>query len=368
MVTIALAVFATTAAAKTELLKHDDGSQEGKRSMTGGMHSVRFECPEGEWRLTGIRLHGSRYGAGQAPNEDFLVLVTNEDHSQQIEIKQPYSLFERGPEKWVRINFDPVAVSGAFHVAVFFNPTRTKGVYVGIDEGSSANSFVRTASDPSAAGDKLDGEWMIRAYLTDDTAGAARRLMTNEQRTEQQADREQSIERELLGDARSLTLKHDDGPTDDHMNIQGACYTVGYETPKNVEAYVWQVQIYASQFGREHDSEAVSGDVYVLDQDRNILSRTTFPYSVATQRKDWISIPTLPTKVQGRFYVSVDAHGKNNKGLYLGYRDDPEQTVASSDSREGDAIRPAEWSGRFSNMQWLIRVKVADRPVVYPGP
>ena len=152
------------------------------------------------------------------------------------------------------------------------------------------------------------------------------------------------------------------------MNIQNACYTVGFETPKNVGAFVWQVQIYASQFGRNIEDEEVSGDIYVLDEDRNIISRTTFPYSVATQRKSWVSIPTLPTKVRGKFYISVDAHGKSNKGLYVGYRDAAQQTIASTDSRDGDTIKPAEWSNRFENMQWLIRVKVADRPVVYPTP
>ncbi|MEM9659872.1 MAG: hypothetical protein AAF961_16030, partial [Planctomycetota bacterium] len=102
-----------------------------------------------------------------------------------------------------------------------------------------------------------------------------------------------------------------------------------------------------------------------LNENRQIVTRTTFPYSLATQQKRWISIPTLPTKVQGKFYVSVDAHGSEYKGLYMGYQDGNDEGVASTDAREGDYVRSVDWSQKFEQMQWLIRVKIADRPVVY---
>lgn len=361
------AVLATPAAAqKTELLKHDDGTQEGKRSMTGGMHAVRFECPNDQkWYVNGIRLHGSRYGTPQAPNEDFEVVIASDDFTKRQVIKKPYSLFERGNEKWVRIPIDPVEVEGPFRVAVFFNPTRTKGVYVGIDTDSSpSHSASLTASDPTGEQTELDGDWMIRAYVTNQIEGEAKSLLDDAARTEMAEEQEAQLDKEIVGDARSLTLKQDDGPTDDRMNIQGALYTVEFETPQNVEGFVWQVQCYASQFGREHDSEAVSGDVYILDENRNIISRTTFPYSVSTQKKKWFSIPTLPTRVKGKFYVSIDTHGTRFKGLYMGYQDGNSRGVASTDVRDGDRIVPGD-SNRFDHMQWLIRVKLADRPVTY---
>ena len=55
----------TTSVARGEIvcLKHDDGRQDGKRSMTGAGHAVRFECPDDEtWVVEAIAIHGSRCG------------------------------------------------------------------------------------------------------------------------------------------------------------------------------------------------------------------------------------------------------------------------------------------------------------------
>ena len=30
-----------------------------------------------------------------------------------------------------------------------------------------------------------------------------------------------------------------------------------------------------------------------------------------------------------------------------------------------DSIKPAQWSTKFTDKQWLLRVKIADRPVAY---
>ncbi|MCG8448552.1 MAG: hypothetical protein MI725_03100 [Pirellulales bacterium] len=365
---IALLIMVQSAeAAKTATLKHDDGSQEGKRSMTGGGHAVRFECPDGEtWYLKALSIHGSRYGAGKAPNEDFKVVVASDDLKRRQEIGKPYSLFKRGKEEWVRFGIDPVEVRGAFHVAVFFNPTRTKGVYVGIDTNpTTTHSAIVLASAPDKKESDLQGDWMIRAHLVKQIKGKAKTLLDATTLGKQKQQEEAAHDAKILGEARSLTLKHDTGSMDEHMNIQGALYTAVFETPKNVEGYVWQVQVYASQFGGQHDSEAVNGDVYILDKNRQVITRTTFPYSLATQEKQWIKIPTLPTKVKGKFYVSIDTHGTKFKGLYMGYQDGNKKQVASTDELEDNRVQTGDWSKKFNHMQWMIRTKVADRPVVY---
>ena len=182
----------------------------------------------------------------------------------------------------------------------------------------------------------------------------------------QAADSEaEEKDKEMLGEARSIKLQNDTGETKDHLNVGGAIYTMEFETPKEVEAFVWQVQIYASQFGSRHDSEAVSGDVYVLDKDRKIISRTSFPYSVATQEKKWISIPTLPTAVKGKFYVSINTHGGRYKGFYMGYVDGNKEGKASTDAIDKNKSVSQKWSKKFEEKQWLIRADIADRPIVY---
>lgn len=354
-------------AANTATLRHDDGSQEGRRSIAGGGHAIRFECPDEEtWYVKEISVYGSRYGTARAPEEDFKVVVASDDLSQRQEMGRPYRLFDRGNEKWVRVKIEPVEVQGAFHVALFFNPTSTKGVYVGVDKDSSpSHSTVAVASDPGKKGDKQEGNWMIRVKLAKEGKAKAKKLLDAASRADKRQEDEAASDAAILGDARSLTLKQDTGSIDNYRNIQGALYTVAFETPKNVEGYVWQVQVFASQFGGQHDSEAVSGDVYVLDENRKVVTRTTFPYSVATQERRWVSIPTLPTKVKGKFYVSIDAHGGQYKGLYVGYQDGNPKQVASTDELSQGHVRPGDWSQKFANMQWMIRAKIADRPVAY---
>lgn len=355
------------AAAEPATLKHDDNMQDSKRSITGAGQAVRFECPTDEkWYVTAISIHGSRYGTPAPPNEDFQIVVASDDLSQRQMFDKPYRLFQRGDEKWVKIGFTPVEVQGAFQIATFFNPTRTKGVYVGIDSDSTpTHSAILLASDPGKKSSELAGDWMIRAHLTQEIGGEALALASKEELSQQQMENEAEREKKILGDARSLTLKHDEGSPDEVFNIEGALYTVEFETPKKVQGYVWEVQMYGSEFGGQHDSEAVSGDVFVLNEDREIITRTTFPYSLATQQKQWISIPTLPTKVKGKFYISINTHGNKYKGIYLGYLDGNQQGVASTDEQVGNKIQKADWSEKFKDKQWMIRVKIADRPVVY---
>ena len=352
---------------KEVCLKHDDGSQESKKSMTGGTHAVLFDCPDDEqWYITRIAVHGSRYGAQRAPRDNFSVVVANKDLDKIAPLEKPYKLFKRGDPKWVQFDIPAVRVPKKFQVMVSFNPTRTKGVYVGIDQDSTpthSSVVFPDASENSKSG--IEGDWMIRAYVTKEPKQDAIGLRSPDEVAAESAKLDAESDAKLLGDARSITLSHDKGKMDKHINVQGACYTMEFETPKNVEAYVWQVQMFASQFGRSHDSEAVSGDVYILNSDREIVSRTSFPYSLTSQKKQWVNIPTLPTRVKGKFYVSINTHGKNDKGIYLGYQNAEEPDLASADELKENTIEPSEWSSKFDKMRWMIRAKVADRPVVY---
>ena len=366
---IAALTCAAFAEAQNIKLQYGDGVQDGKRSMTGAGHAVRFECPdEDQWYLSAVAVHGSRYGTPKAPRDKFSVLVASEDLKDYLRIPKPYSLFDRGETKWVKFNVPPVKIPKVFQVGLFFNPTRSKGVYVGIDEDSSpTHSMTIVPDDASKNTSDLQGDWMIRAYVTKKTPKTPRTLGNANENAAKTATLEAEREAKLLGKARSITLKHDQGATEDHLNVGGAAYTVEFETPKNVEAYVWETQVYASQFGGRHDAEAVSADVYVLDEHRKVLSRTTFPYSLATYQKQWINIPMLPTRVRGKFYVSIDTHGGKTKGLYVGYATKENTKIASTDEIVDDSIKPAQWSSKFDDKQWLMRVKIADRPVAY-GP
>ena len=38
---------------------------------------------------------------------------------------------------------------------------------------------------------------------------------------------------------------------------------------------------------------------------------------------------------------------------------------ASADELHENSVKPGDWSAKFKDKQWMIRAKVADRPVVY---
>ena len=62
-------------AGDTAVLKYDDGTPDGKRSMAGSGHAVLFAKPAGDWQLAKVHIYGSRYGSAQAPRESFQVYV-----------------------------------------------------------------------------------------------------------------------------------------------------------------------------------------------------------------------------------------------------------------------------------------------------
>jgi len=152
------------------LLAYDDGTSEGKKSIAGSGHAVLFRKPEGEWILDGVEVFGSRYGTRNPPEEDFSIYVCDENFVPLREFRRPYSIFERGGERWYKIPLEPLTIPERFYVCLSFSPTATKGVFVHYDD-SVSRPHSRSAlpySHVSDVGGMYD--WMIRAHLRKDTA------------------------------------------------------------------------------------------------------------------------------------------------------------------------------------------------------
>ncbi len=144
-------------------LAQDDGKQAGKRSIAGSGHVVRFEIPGGDWYLTGVRIYGSRYGYPAPPKEDFHIWLCDGDFKVIADFPQPYAKFKRDKPRWVNLLLEPTNVPSEFIVCVGFNPTGTKGVYVGYDESGSGNSFTGLPGGDKNPFD--EGDWLIRVRL-----------------------------------------------------------------------------------------------------------------------------------------------------------------------------------------------------------
>lgn len=146
-------------------LAHDDGQQAGKRSFAGGGHAVRFQAPGDSFYLMSIRIYGSRYGHPRPPEEDFHVSLCDKDFKLIADFPFPYSTFKRGPPEWVSLKVQPTNVPPEFIVCVGFNPTATKGVYVGYDGKGSNNSLIGLPGEVPRP--FQEGDWMIRATLVE---------------------------------------------------------------------------------------------------------------------------------------------------------------------------------------------------------
>jgi hypothetical protein len=86
---------------------------------------------------------------------------------------------------------------------------------VGIDTDSSpTHSAIILASDTDKKQSDLQGDWMIRAYVTKEVAGEAKSLSDAAARAEQKQQDEAARDAAILGEARSLALKQDTGPMD----------------------------------------------------------------------------------------------------------------------------------------------------------
>ena len=77
-----------------------EGDADGKKSLGGSGEMIQLEMPDGQRMLTGIEVHGSRYGTVTPPEEKFLIYVLNESMTKIVATEMvPYSLFERGEER-----------------------------------------------------------------------------------------------------------------------------------------------------------------------------------------------------------------------------------------------------------------------------
>lgn len=157
-----------TALAGPQTLEYGDGKEDGKKSLGGSGEMIRFSLPSGNWKVKGIRIHASRYGMPQAPDEEFLIYVLSEDAMDIVHTETaPYKLFDRGDQKWVKVKFKkPVEVPASFWIALDFRAHKTKGVYVSFDTSTGGQYSKKGLPGQGTSDVDFAGDWMIQVDLT----------------------------------------------------------------------------------------------------------------------------------------------------------------------------------------------------------
>jgi len=148
-------------------LSYGDHQSDGKKSLGGSGEMIEFTRPEvAGLKVTGLKIHGARYGQPNAPDEQFLIYFLDESRGEVVAtLMAPYSLFERGEERWVEVKFaKPVEVPTHFWVALDFRAQQTKGVYVSYDAstGGKHSRIGLPGIKPQLFG---AGDWMIELNL-----------------------------------------------------------------------------------------------------------------------------------------------------------------------------------------------------------
>ena len=168
LVLVGICITCALAAPKqSSTLRYGHGQPGGKKSLGGSGEMIRFTLPAEGVKVSGIRIHGSRYGLPEAPEESFLIYFLSQDLAKISRTEMaPYSLFERGEQRWVEVKFRrPLEVPREFWVALDFRAHQTKGVYVSYDT-STGGKFSRVGL-PGMPAQETDfgGDWMIEVML-----------------------------------------------------------------------------------------------------------------------------------------------------------------------------------------------------------
>jgi RNA polymerase sigma-70 factor (ECF subfamily) len=172
---LGLLLLAATAVAAEgpQKLRYGDSQADGKQSISGGGEMIEFTLPAGAARVAGLRIHGSRYGTPEPPDEDFLIYFLNAARDRVVATEMArYALFERGAERWVTVTFArPVEVPETFWVALDFRAHQRKGVYVSYDTSTGGKHSRVGLPGYAATPTRFGGDWMIEVLLANGDAG-----------------------------------------------------------------------------------------------------------------------------------------------------------------------------------------------------
>jgi len=333
-------------------LKHDDGTMEGKRSLGASGHFVQFQCPPGKWYLTEVQIFGSRYGTPRPPTDSFTITLCDDEFKTLQYIKIPYAVFQRGDERWYQVPVPPLELPFMmeqfvsplpFWVNVAFNPSSTKGVYLGYDN-SDAESFSKVGLPDQTPGPTPEnGDWMVRLVVTQNPP---RQVAPGLGAWLEPARPVRPWQEEGL-----VEIKNDDGESDGKLSISGVGPAVHFEGVP-VDATLTRLRMFASRYGSGFDPETTFADYYLFDDENRILQTGRIPYSFFSYEEKWVDIPLKPLKVPTRFWVLINPQAHRYKGLYTHYDTD----VTTTHSKSGRI--PDEMRDLGKKFDWMIRAYV----------
>ncbi|QDU12093.1 M56 family metallopeptidase [Gimesia aquarii] len=337
----------------------DDGTAESRRSIAASGHAVRFDRPTSRRYLEAVQIFAARYGTPKPPKADFYVYVLDEKQKLIAELTFPYSTIERGDLKWYTLRTPSIELPDDFHIALAFNPHRTKGVYLGLDDSpSKTSSFTGLPNDGFIALDK-NQNWMVRPFIAPKaTADLGERRLADRPAASTADPFAGCIEvHSVAGASAGKQSYGGSGPAID-INMEEL-------VPQDValdSLRLKGIRLYASRYGSGYDPKKTMLDILVADKDAKTQWSHSFPFSDFGYRKKWIDLvipdPPLISELldQGKLTLGLNPHATQFKGIYFHYI----KTTGNNGSARG--IVPGKRYFDVSGRKWMIRVFLSKQP------
>ncbi|MFH2002559.1 MAG: hypothetical protein ABIK28_23000 [Planctomycetota bacterium] len=319
--------------AKNEILKHDDGKQDDKRSMAGMAQAVRFERPSGDYVIDEIQIYGEQYGDGDPLLDVAKIYICDSELVPLSSIDAPFENFRRGKADWAKVKMRPIQPPETFFVLVNFLASATRGVYMGIDDSASENSFTALPRGTLKKFDK--GNWMIRVSGSDKIKPEDLPVLDPETKMEQ---------------------SYDDGEMDSKKSMGGSGHAVEFSAPPG-EWYVSHISLHGSLYGGNYNPAQTYFNLFICDKKMRVLSRSAHPYSIFPfgNQPQWVAVEVEPFCVKGKFYVLACFNPAATKGVYLSI----DESVKKSHSLVAMPDKPGGKLG--SKQEWMIRVSLMKK-------
>ncbi|QDU00195.1 M56 family metallopeptidase [Gimesia aquarii] len=334
----------------------DDGTAESRRSIAASGHAVRFHRPASQRYLEAVQIFAARYGTRKPPKADFYVYVLDGNQKLITELTFPYSTIERGDLKWHTLRTPSIELPDDFHIAVAFNPHRTKGVYLGLDDSpSKTSSFTGLPNDGFTALDKSQ-IWMVRPFIAPKaTADLGTRPLADRPAVSTVNPFAGCIEvHSVAGASAGKQSYGGSGPAID-INVQEL-------VPQDVALHSLRlkgIRLYASRYGSGYDPKKTMLDILVTGKGAKTQWSHSFPFSHFGYREKWIDlvIPDAPLISefldQGKLTLGLDPHATQFKGVYFHY------IKTTGDESGARGIVPGKRYFDVPNRKWMIRVFLA---------
>jgi len=333
-------------------LKHVDDSAEGKRSIGASGHAVQFDRLSDFGFVEAVEIFASRYGRPEAPDEDFHVYLLNDKKQVLADLEYPYAMIERGEMRWYTLRTRPIEVTKSFYVALAFNPDRTKGIYLGFDEGVDETHSLTGLPDSGFKPVTKKYDWMVRVHLTEKPS--------TEKGVQRLADWKPPKKTTSFKDQTEVKL--DTGKSDGKQSYSGAGPAIRIKLadvlPKGTslrKVKLTGLRVYASRYGSGYSPKRTKLSVAVLDGKGKSRSKASFSYSAFSYKPKWVSLRfRKPVAVggfagdDGEITIALDPKASRTKGIYWHYNKDPKE----SHSLAGTVARGFK---ETPDREWMIR-------------